>query len=65
MVNKLKNIIEEINESNNICSNIQPPKDLKGRSIVDGSNYPTQGISGLLEKILNPYCFMFENINKG
>ena len=39
-----KNIIEEINERNNI----------KGGPIVGGPNFPTQGISGLLEKILTP-----------
>ena len=33
---------------------MQPPEDLKGRPIVGGPNSPTQGISGLLEKILTP-----------
>ena len=49
-----KKIIEEINERNNICLNMQPPEDLKGGPIVGGPNFPTQGISGLLEKILTP-----------
>ena len=34
---------------------MQPPEDLKGRPIAGGSNFPTQGISGLLEKILTQY----------
>ena len=29
-VHKYKKIIEEINESSNICVNMQPPEDLKG-----------------------------------
>ena len=33
---------------------MQSPGDLKGRPIVGGPNSPTQGISGLLEKILSP-----------
>ena len=33
---------------------MQPPEDLKGILIVGGPNSPTQGISGLLEKILTP-----------
>ena len=53
-VHKSKKIIEEINESNNMCLNMQPPDDLKRRPIVGGQNSPTLGISGLLEKILTP-----------
>ena len=53
-VHKSKKIIEEISKSNNICANMQPPDDLKGIPIVGGPNSPTQGISGLLEKILTP-----------
>ena len=53
-IRKSKKIMEEINESNNICLNMQPPEDLKGRPIVGGPNSPTQGISGLSEKILTP-----------
>ena len=53
-VHKSKKIIEEINESNNSCVNMQPPEDLKGRLIVCGPTSPTEGISGLLEKILTP-----------
>ena len=45
---KSKKIIEEINKSNNICLNMHPSEDLKGRPIVGGPNSPTQGISGLL-----------------
>ena len=51
-VHKSKKIIEEINETNNICLNMQPPEDLKRRPTVGGPNSPTQVISGLLEKIL-------------
>ena len=51
-VHKSKKIIEEIYESSNICVNMQPPEDLKGRTIVGGPNSLSQGISGLLEKIL-------------
>ena len=53
-MHKSKKIIEEISESHNICLNMQPPEDLKGRPIVGGPNSPTQGISALLEKILTP-----------
>ena len=53
-IHNSKKIIEEINESHNICLNMQPPKDLKGRPIVGGPNSPTRGISALLEKILTP-----------
>ena len=51
-VHKSKKIIEEISESNNICVNMQPPEDLKGIPIAGGPYSPTEGISGLLEKIL-------------
>ena len=53
-IHKPKKIIEKINESNNICLNMQLPEDLKGTPIVGGPNSPTQDISGLLEKILTP-----------
>ena len=53
-VHKSKKIIEEINKSHNICLNMQPPEDLEGRSVIGGPNSPTQGINGLLEKILTP-----------
>ena len=53
-VHKSKKIMEEINESINICLNMQPQDYLKGRPIVSGPNSPTQGISGLSEKILTP-----------
>ena len=53
-VHKSKKTIGEINESHNIFLIIQPPEDLKGRPVEGGSNYPTQGISGLLNKILTP-----------
>ena len=49
-IHKSKKIIEEINESHNICLNMQPPEALKGRPIVGGPNSPTQVISRLLEK---------------
>ena len=51
-VHKSKEIIEENNESNNMCLNMQRPDDLKRRPIVGDQSSPTQGISGLLEKIL-------------
>ena len=51
---KSKKILEEIIESNNICVNMQPPEDLKGRPIAGGPNSPTQRISGFLGKILTP-----------
>ena len=44
--------MEEINESNTICLNIQLPEGLKGRPIVGCPNSPTQGITGLIEKLL-------------
>ena len=47
-------VTEDINESNNIFGNMQPPNDLKGRHIAGGPNSPTQDISDLLEKILAP-----------
>ena len=53
-VHKSKKILEEINENNNICVNMQPPEDLKGRPTVGDPNSPSQGISGLLQKILSP-----------
>ena len=53
-IHKSKKIIEEINVNQSICLNMQPPEDLKRRPTVGGPNSPTQGISGLLEKILTP-----------
>ena len=55
-------IIEEINESNNIRLNIQPPQDLKGRPIVGGPNSPIQGIIALLEKILTSILHVWKHI---
>ena len=49
-----KNFIEEIKQIHNICLNMQPPEDLKGRATAGGPNSHTQGISGLLGKILTP-----------
>ena len=57
--------MEEINKSNNICLNMQPPEDLKGRPIVGGPNSPTQGISGLSEKILTPIVSCLKTYIKG
>ena len=51
---KSRNIIGEVNESDNICLNMQPLDDLKGRPIVGGPNSPNQSVSCLLEKILTP-----------
>ena len=53
-VHKSKKTIEEVNESNNICGNMQPPEDLKGRPILGDPSSSIQGISSLLEKILTP-----------
>ena len=50
-VHKSKKIIEKINESNNICLNMKPPQDLKGRPIVGRPNSSTQGIIAVLDKI--------------
>ena len=50
-VHKSNKIIEEINERNNICLNMQPTEDLKG-------------ISGLLEKILTPIVSCFKRYTK-
>ena len=49
-VHMSKKIIEKINESSNICVNMESLEGLKGRSVVDGPNSSTQGINGLLEK---------------
>ena len=57
-------IVEEINENQHICLNTQPPEDLKGRPIVGGPNSPTQGVSGLLEKILTPIVSCFKTYVK-
>ena len=51
-MHKSKNIKEEIDESSNICVNMEPPEDLKGRPIVGGPNSPVEAIGGLLEKLL-------------
>ena len=47
---------------------MQPPEDLKGRPIAGGVNSPTQGTSGLLEKILyfhdcHPYILHWLNVS--
>ena len=47
-IHKSKKVIEEFNESHNICLNMQPPEDLKGRPIVGGPNSPTQGITAII-----------------
>ena len=39
---KSKKIIEEVNKSNNISLNMQPPEDLKGRPIVGSPDSPTK-----------------------
>ena len=57
-VDKSKKIIEEINESNNICLNMQSPEDLKGRPIVDGTNYPTLIVSCLKTYIQDDWDFI-------
>ena len=57
-VDKSKKIIEEINESNNICLNMQSPEDLKGRPIVDGTNYPTPIVSCLKTYIQADWDFI-------
>ena len=64
-VHKSKKIIEKINESSNICTNMQVPKDMKVKRIIDGSNSSTEGISGLLEKLLSPIVSNFKKIYQG
>ena len=63
-VHKSNKNIEEINERNNICLNMQPTEDLKERPIVGGQNSATEGISGLLEKILTPTVSCFKRYTK-
>ena len=58
-VRKSEKIIQEINETNNICVSMEPPEDLKRRSTGGGSNFSTQDISGLLGKLLTPYILLF------
>ena len=65
-IHRSEKIVEETNERNNICLNMQPPEDLKGIPIVGGPNSPTQGINGQdFRENINPCCSMFENIYKG
>ena len=48
-----KKIIEKINESNNICVNMEQQEDLKKDLMyLDLPNSPTEGISGYLENLL-------------
>ena len=52
-VHNFKKIIEETNESNNICVNMEQQEDFKKDLMYLGlPNSPTQGISGHLEKLL-------------
>ena len=64
-VHKSKKIIEKINESSNICTNMQLPEDMKVKRIIGGSNSSTEGISGLLEKLLSPIVSNFKKIYQG
>ena len=48
-----KKVIEKINESNNICVNMEQQEDLeKDLMYLDLPNSPTEGISGHLENLL-------------
>ena len=59
-----KKIIEEINERNNICLNMQPPEDLKGGPICRWSEFSYPRHQWSLRENINPYCFTFKNIYK-
>ena len=47
-----KSIQEAILQNDNDNINVPKPNDLKSRSIVAGSNSPTQVLNSLVEKIL-------------
>ena len=52
---KYKSIQEAILQNDNdTIINVLKPNDLKGRPIVAGPNSPTQALSSLIKKILNP-----------
>ena len=53
-INKCQEILEEIEKSNEIYIQIEPPNSLKGRPIIAGPNRPMQKLGSLLEKILTP-----------
>lgn len=46
-VYKSKKIIGQINKTNDICINMEPPKHLEEKTITGVPNSPTQGISGV------------------
>ena len=50
----MSDLVEEIEKSNGIYIQMEPPNSLKGRPIIAGPNSPTQSLSSLLEKILTP-----------
>ena len=53
-INKCQEILEEIEKSNDIYIQMEPPNSLKGRLIIAGPNSSTQRLSSRLEKILTP-----------
>ena len=46
--------LEEIEKSNEISIQMEPPNSLKGRPIIAGPKSPSQRLSSILEKILTP-----------
>lgn len=64
-VHKSRKIIEKINESSNIWTNMQLPDDMKVKRIIGGSNSSSQGIRDLLEKLLSPIVSNFKKIYQG
>ena len=53
-VHKCPTILEAISNNDQDYVEIFSPHDLKARPIVAGCNAPTQRLSSLLEKLLNP-----------
>ena len=54
-INKCKEILEEIEKSNEVCIQMEPLNSLKGHFIMAGPNSPTQKLTSLLEKILKSF----------
>ena len=53
-IHKSSTITNKVKESNSDYIELPPPDDLKARPIVAGCNAPTQRLSALLEKLLQP-----------
>ena len=49
-INKCKEILEEIEKSNEICIQMEPPISLKGHPIIAGPNGRTQKLTFSWEK---------------